>query len=362
MLLMFYLLFTGPQGSEGCTLENHRQRTEITAYTGESVLLPCYCTDTNSTPETFTWEKDGKNGNSGTTITLSAEYKNRVQLFNSHSPGNLSLLISHLTEEDGGEYKCDAGGSGFTYIRLTVKGCALDNSETSIRARLGESVLLPCYCSELRAKPKRFTWKIIKSSSEMILIDIHQERDRVQLFNSHSPGNLSLLISHLTEEDGGWYSCEADGSGPKDISLTVEGIPPPTPSSTLDQIIPTSAAEPSSTVSSQKGSDSSVNYIYICAAVGASLLLMVLGGVFYWRYRAQRRGRTESQTGSRGGQETQDDALVLYTTVNKQDTHQEEQEQDDVTYSTVVHNKPSTSAHTLLDTGDTTEYACIKRS
>ncbi|XP_066533991.1 polymeric immunoglobulin receptor-like [Hoplias malabaricus] len=267
MLLMFYLLFTGPQGSEGCSLENHGQRTVITAYTGESVLLPCYCTDTNSTPETFTWEKE--NGNSRTTITLSAEYKDRVQLFNSHSPGNLSLLISNLTEEDGGVYKCDAGGSGHTFISLTVKGCALDDSEISIRARLGESVLLPCYCSELRAKPKRFTWKIIKSSSEMILIDIHQERDRVQLFNSHSPGNLSLLISHLTEEDGGWYSCEADGSGPKDINLTIEGAVVKSPS----------------TESPQQNSDSSVNYIYICAAVGASLLLMVLGGVFYWRYR-----------------------------------------------------------------------------
>ncbi|XP_066533993.1 uncharacterized protein [Hoplias malabaricus] len=229
MLLMFYLLFTGPQGSEGCTLENHGEEKNITAYTGESVLLPCYCT-------------------------------------------------------------------------------------------------------ELRAKPERFTWKRVKSSSEYIPIDIHHEGDKLQLFNSHSPGNLSLLISHLTEEDGGWYWCEAGGSGDRNINLTVED------------------------------SDSSVNYIYICTAVGASLLLIVLGGVFYWRYRAQRRGRTESQTGSRGGQETQDDALVLYATVNKQDTHQEEQEQDDVTYSTVVHNKPSTSAHTLLDTGVTTEYACIKRS
>ncbi|XP_066533994.1 V-set and immunoglobulin domain-containing protein 1-like [Hoplias malabaricus] len=220
MLLMFYLLFTGPQGSEGCTLENLGGTKEITAYTGESVLLPCYCTDTSSTPERFTWRilKTWEN-----VTNDSRQYRGRVQLFNSHSPGNLSLLISHLTEEDGGVYSCNVVGSGLTFIRLTVKGCALDNSEISIRARLGESVLLPCYCSELRAKPKRFTWKRVKSSSENIPIDIHQERDRVQLFNSHSPGNLSLLISHLTEEDGGWYSCEAGGSGPKDISLTVEG-------------------------------------------------------------------------------------------------------------------------------------------
>ncbi|XP_066533986.1 polymeric immunoglobulin receptor-like [Hoplias malabaricus] len=357
MLLMFYLLFTGPQGSEGCTLENHRETEEITAYTGESVLLPCYCTDTNSTPETFTWKKDLINRKEWRKVSNeSGQYSNRYQLFNSHSPGNLSLLISHLTEEDRGVYRCNYKGAKHTDITLTVKGCTLEGQgqNKKITAYTGGSVLLSCNCTDTNSTPVIFKWKKENKTGtqkRVVSNESGQFKGRVQLFNSHSPGNLSLLVSHLTKDDGGEYRCNASGRGFGKIRLSVEdNTPQPT------------SSESTTGDHSRGDSDSSVNYIYICAAVGASLLLIVLGGVFYWRYRAQRRGRTESQTGSRGGQETQDDALVLYATVNKQDTHQEEQEQDDVTYSTVVHNKPSTSAHTLLDTGDTTEYACVKRS
>ncbi|XP_066532903.1 uncharacterized protein [Hoplias malabaricus] len=253
------------------------------------------------------------------------------------------------------------------YLLLVLhvaEGCTLKNHRGTkeITAYTGESALLPCYCTDTSSIPKTFTWSKYRTTWEELPITNIGSIGQYQLFNTHSPGNISLFILHLETSDGGDYRCGAEGSGHIYVRLTVKGIPPPTPSSTHDQIIPTSAAEPSSTVSSQKDSPPPNTGVYIWAAVGASLLLVVLGGVFYWRYRAQRRGRTESQTGSRGGQETQDDALVLYETVKDQDTHQEEQEQDDVTYSTVVHNKPSTSAHTLLDTGDTTEYACIKPS
>ncbi|XP_066533995.1 polymeric immunoglobulin receptor-like [Hoplias malabaricus] len=283
MQLCFYLLLV-LHVAEGCTLENHGNITEITAYTGESVLLPCYCTDTNSTPETFSWRK-----NIGKTMFYLIlpdvfrgrnEYRGRVQLFNSHFPGNLSLLISHLTEEDRGSYECNVGGSGHTYISLTVKGCSLEErgQTTRITAYKGGSVLLPCYCTELRAKPKRITWRKYNTWEE-ISTESDQYRGRVQLFNSHSPGNLSLLISHLTEEDGGRYWCDAGESGYRDIRLTVEGIPPPTPSSTLDQIIPTSAAEPSSTVSSQKESPPSLPFVPF-ALVTVVLLHIVIAVVY----------------------------------------------------------------------------------
>ncbi|XP_066532451.1 polymeric immunoglobulin receptor-like [Hoplias malabaricus] len=223
MQLCFYLLLV-LHVAEGCTLENNWQRTDITAYTGESVLLPCYCTDTNSKPETFTWEA-GKYWKYWKLVSNeSGQYRGRVQLFNSHSPGNLSLLISHLTEEDGGEYMCDAG-SEFTFISLTVEGCRLENQGKikEITAYTGESVLLPCYCTDTNSTPETFTWTKF-STWEEISTESDQYRDRLQLFNSHSPGNLSLLISHLTEEDGGVYKCDAGGSGFTYIRLTVKVV------------------------------------------------------------------------------------------------------------------------------------------
>ncbi|KAI4878546.1 hypothetical protein NFI96_001500 [Prochilodus magdalenae] len=220
---------------KGCTLEDHQQIKTITSYTGESVLLPCYCTDLKTKPETFIWKKYHTSTQRWEEISSeSGQYRNRVQLVNDHSPGNLSLLISHLTEEDGGDYRCTVQSGGFTDISLTVKGCSLtDRGQTpSITAHRGGSVLLPCSCTELRAKPETFTWTRYNQKRnvfERISNESDQYRNRVQLVNDHSPGNLSLLISHLTEEDGGMYRCHGVKSGLTDIRLTVEEPPVPLP-------------------------------------------------------------------------------------------------------------------------------------
>ncbi|KAL7888933.1 hypothetical protein AOLI_G00039070 [Acnodon oligacanthus] len=102
---------------------------------------------------------------------------------------------------------------------------------------------------------------------------------------------------------------------------------------------------------------------FIYAAVGGSLLLMVLSGIIYWRYRAQRRGQMEScerKPDLRRDQETRTDCEVLYATVNKEDKRNKVQETVDVTYSTVVHSNTSAPANKLMDTEDTAECASIK--
>ncbi|XP_036419881.1 embigin-like [Colossoma macropomum] len=213
MLLTFYLLFIGLHVSEGCTLDKREPVISITAYPGGSVLLPCYCTDLHTKPERFSWKKGNTKTRTYRVISSeSGQYRNRVQLVNGHSPGNLSLLISHLTEEDGGVYWCEVKDL-YKAIRLTVKGCTLENRGQLliISAHTGGSVLLPCYCTDLHTTPEEFSWKKdnrYRNTWEEISSESDQYRNRVQLVNGHSPGNLSLLISHLTEEDGGVYWCE----------------------------------------------------------------------------------------------------------------------------------------------------------
>ncbi|XP_036416363.1 uncharacterized protein LOC118800261 [Colossoma macropomum] len=259
MQVCFYLLLV-LHVAEGCTLKGHDQLETITAYSGGSVMLPCYCTDPQDTPETFTWKNLTTNIDILKEISSeSGQYRNRVQLVNGHSPGNLSLLISRLTEEDGGDYGCKVEGSRNKDIRLSIKGCTLTNNteRLDITAPTGGSVLLPCSCAELRAKPKTLTWKKYNQNSkkwDSMPIESGQSRNRVQLVNGHSPGNLSLLISHLTEEDGGEYMCDAMKSGLTYIKFTVEVAPPPKPTPTLDRTIHLkTSAEPSTTTSSQKG-------------------------------------------------------------------------------------------------------------
>ncbi|KAL6485632.1 hypothetical protein MHYP_G00050240 [Metynnis hypsauchen] len=231
MLLTFCLLFIGLLVSEGCILQNSKITSDITAHTGGSVLLPCYCTDLHTKPETFIWRKHNKNTFRWEEISSeSGQYRDRVQLFNGHSPGNLSLLISHLTAEDGGDYRCDDSGEQYVNIRLTIQDCTLvkNEYETFIEAHTGGSALLPCYCTDLHTTLKTFTWKKYNQTGHMweeISSESGRHTNRVQLVNGHSPGNISLLISHLTEEDGGYYRCAAEGIDHIDIRLTVEEGP-----------------------------------------------------------------------------------------------------------------------------------------
>uniref|UniRef100_A0A3B4CE17 Ig-like domain-containing protein n=1 Tax=Pygocentrus nattereri TaxID=42514 RepID=A0A3B4CE17_PYGNA len=214
--------------SADCTLAKNEHGSSIKARAGGSVLLPCYCTDLHKKPETFTWQKLNTTRNTWEVISPeSGQYRDRVQLVTGHSPGNLSLLISHLIKEDGGHYICAVKGSHII-IKLTLQGCTLVNHERPLRitAHTGGSVLLPCYCTDLHTTPEIFSgwkYKTVTNMWEEISSGSGQYRDRFQLVNGHSPGNLSLLISHLTEEDGGDYRCDSKGSGYTDIRLTVEG-------------------------------------------------------------------------------------------------------------------------------------------
>ncbi|XP_066534082.1 uncharacterized protein [Hoplias malabaricus] len=344
--------------------------TEITAYTGESVLLPCYCTDTSSTPETFTWKKFKFVLFQNQWIDSSYEIdRSRVQLFNSRSPGNLSLLISHLTEEDRGVYRCEAEGSGFTDITLTVKGCKLEGSSTSgtllsISAYLGGSVLLPCYCTDLSTTPEEITWsKYNNQTLEEVSNESGQYRDRVQVFNSHSPGNLSLLISHLTEEDGGDYTCDSEGDH-IGIRLSVQTPPGLTPTTTTAPTTTTTAPtttttapttttsstavvkvplslSTSSTASSQTPAEHGAvtpaergkpQSVYFLIFIPVLLLLLGLGGAIYWRYRGQCGGQSGEQRGRKREQDTA----------------------DQVTYSTVVHSNNRTTPAVTLERGPST--------
>ncbi|XP_053367233.1 polymeric immunoglobulin receptor-like [Clarias gariepinus] len=223
MKVCFLLLLIQLHITEGCRLEGSRETKPITADTGDSVLLPCSCTDLYTTPGTFTWEKLITNQY----VEISPEsdqYKGRFQLVNDHSSGNLSLLISHLTVEDDGFYRCNVKGGDYRDFRLTVEGC-LQKQTVSVTVYVGQSVLLPCSCSQLQAKPHTLRWIFYKGSDQKEIFPIDETNhytNRVQLINDLRPGNLSLLISHLTVKDRGWYRCQISNNDQKYISLIVK--------------------------------------------------------------------------------------------------------------------------------------------
>ncbi|KAL6485660.1 hypothetical protein MHYP_G00050520 [Metynnis hypsauchen] len=164
---------------------------------------------------------------------------------------------------------------------------------------------------------------------------------------------------------------EAAPPKPTSSNPVINNNPPPSPSTTkTDRTSTVTSTQSSLKTSSQNAtvSSSAKPEFFMYAAVGGLLLLIILTGIIWWRYRAQRQMEgNERKTECRKDQETQNE--VLFVTVNEDKWNKVKETdncevlyaaQDDVTYSTVVHNRRSTPATVLLDTEETTEYASIK--
>ncbi|XP_067249427.1 polymeric immunoglobulin receptor-like [Chanodichthys erythropterus] len=220
-----YLFFFMIQFSSGCILSNQRKTIYITGYTGGSVVLPCSCAHPQATVNTFTWQFH-HSGQGWIKVLEDEKYSGRRVLFNERSPQNLSLLISGLRQEDQGYYRCET--KQYTSIQLTVKGCDLvQNTKVTnaLTGYAGESVVLPCSCSELLAKPEQIQWMyfVEKRYKEIYPKEtIEKHKNRVKLLNQTSPGNLSLHISALTTEDEGDYYCSVSSQTSVTYRLHVE--------------------------------------------------------------------------------------------------------------------------------------------
>ncbi|XP_048011273.1 junctional adhesion molecule-like [Megalobrama amblycephala] len=340
-----YLFFFMIQFSSGCILSDEQQTIEITGYTGGSVVLPCSCAHPQSTANTFTWLYYG-NGKQWIPVFEDEEYSSRRVLFNESSPQNLSLLISDLRKEDEGYYQCKTEQS--TYIHLIVKGCDLvQNTEklNEVTGYAGESVVLPCSCSELLAKPEQIRWiYYLEKTTKEIYPNEKSERhkNRVKLLNQTSPGNLSLHISALTAEDEGDYACSVS-SQKVYFRLHVE-VTLGTENPHIHTSISLSTLQPSHQTQelppAQQPHDTS-QYVFILLGVILSVLLLALLAFIYWRCRGGRNVKTVIR--------------------DEEELNREQDNQDDVTYSAVVHVKTAaTPAHIESDPAEHTEYAPIK--
>ncbi|XP_037396824.1 polymeric immunoglobulin receptor-like [Pygocentrus nattereri] len=257
MWLCVFLLYSVLQESSGCTVERGVGAT-ITKSVGDSVVLPCSCTNLQDNPQTVQWGftnfKQFKFVVGDYTADESVfsedgsqkhRYRNRVQRLNQNKPGDLSLIISHLMEQDEGAYLCGINGKYFSIIFVYVRGCAvLGFSERSFSRSKGESVLLPCPCpkEQTNINPGGVTWSFSKTGTgdqTAVSNDTESYTGRVWMFDQKHSRNFSLLISDLTEEDSGEYNCIADDHTPY-VMLHVKGC---TLSETQEKLIIRSLGE-----------------------------------------------------------------------------------------------------------------------
>ncbi|XP_059382942.1 V-set and immunoglobulin domain-containing protein 2 [Carassius carassius] len=201
---------------KGCTL-SETDREPKTKYTGDSVLLSCSCKDPNTKPEHFRWTHVESSRTEVSSETL--RYKDRVHTFHNTTPSNLSLLISNLTEDDQGTYRCTVNNKTSANTRLIVKGCVSSKHHITKSSYPGGSVILPCSCEDPKTRPEHFEWKRA-DVNETLVSDAEEINGRFQTIRD-SPHNLFLQISNLTETDRGLYVCSVNGKQSRHVNLTL---------------------------------------------------------------------------------------------------------------------------------------------
>ncbi|KAM9472802.1 polymeric immunoglobulin receptor-like isoform 4-T4 [Salvelinus alpinus] len=361
---------------------------EITVYSGQSVLLPCSCSNTQAKPTSFTWTKLRGQQTPDIISTQSDLYRGRVKMFNNISPGNLSVLLSHVTEDDDGWYRCEIIHGKYRDIKLTVKGCTLSKPRSRVvNGSPGQSVLLPCSCSNTQAKPTSFTWTKLRDQQTTEIIPTQSDlyRGRVELFNNISPGNLSVLLSHVTEGDQGWYRCGISETQTTDIRIDIQRKyqpltttttkrPPLTQPNGLDSTkfqIPKMSPKGADTVGTS-GEDPSAspqqnNTIqYILLAVLPVILIIAGVALYIYKRNKGKKNTGEKSSGSKTEGKKKDDPSVMYDTVQEPRNNNQEETttpltaDTSVTYSTIVHMKGKGNAAVSLESGGETEYSTIK--
>ncbi|XP_073795593.1 uncharacterized protein isoform X2 [Danio rerio] len=232
-------------------------------------------------------------------------------MFDTNS-GNLTLLISDLTEKDEGLYSCWINENQHKSFSLTIKGCALPDHHPHIVmiSDVGESVLLPCFCEDPQTKPKHFEWRR-SAENETLLSDVEELNSRFQTIRD-SAHNLSLWIWNLTEADGGVYTCTVNGKHSTNIHLTL-----------------TAKTNPEDFTSNT----------LTCSLISLICLMLILlvTRCIYWRFT------TEKERSRRVIQRTDDEDAVTYSTVTLikgRKTAEKQQQQGDFTYSPIVYSKP----------------------
>ncbi|XP_047674099.1 uncharacterized protein LOC113637002 isoform X2 [Tachysurus fulvidraco] len=392
MMKCLYLLYVVFHVAAGCNL-TAQTKYEYIGLPGGSVLLLCSCSDLHTKPHTFTWMtfRTGKAND----VLNDEHYRDRLQLFNNTSPGNLSLLISDLREEDAVDYRCRTEKE-HRDMSIPGKGCDLygDKHQVAINGLPGGSVQLPCSCSDLHTNPQIFTWTTNRTGHWTDVLKDELYRDRLQLFNNISPGNLSLLISNLREEDQGVYRCSTGLKEYRDIRINVEGkretstrsgktdrrppseqpqsktsnAPPTSSSTTLEQggrretltrsgktdRRPPSEQPQSKTTNSPPASSSTTlkqdeqpphSSLPLVFGIVAALLLVIVGIMAFICWK--RKGLFP--LGGRRGKNK----------VTERRPKQKDQTVPDVTYSTVSHIHTAGAARVQINVEEKTEYASI---
>ncbi|NXE20905.1 PIGR protein, partial [Ardeotis kori] len=146
-------------------------------------------------------------------------YQGRISITPQESSGAFKILINDLKKEDSGLYRCGTGTlssqDSWPVVALQVMpASSLPKRPKFLSGTLGGSLSVTCHHDPKGSYEKKYLcrWKEAHCS---LLVDaegfVHQSyKERIQIASSdQESGTYTVLMSHLREEDTGWYWCGA---------------------------------------------------------------------------------------------------------------------------------------------------------
>ncbi|KAG9355943.1 hypothetical protein JZ751_000787 [Albula glossodonta] len=224
-------------------------------------------------------------------------------------------------------------------------GCILSSTPEEVTGYTGGSVVLPCSCADVQTQRPRLRWIFNPGPNDSILVPYEKQhsryKDKVQELNSDSPGNLSVLLLHLTKSDAGSYRCEANGKDHKDMKLSVkDGTGNAMASAT--STVAAATTQPLEGFQSNIGKSQFIVYIIIAVVVIIATCVLFAAILIYCRTKCKKAADMDCRE---------------LTVVGS--TGQEQNDTDSITYSAVVHPTMNKRERQITSDGPT-EYAAIK--
>ncbi|KAK2521868.1 Pigr [Columba livia] len=186
-----------------------------------SVTVLCPPGDTRGGEKRF-WCKLGRNGcaliaNTGGYVGKS--YQGRIFITPQESSGVFKILINDLKKEDSGLYMCGtgklSGGDSLQAVALQVTTAStLPKRPKLLSGTVGGSLSLKCHYDPQGNYEQKYLCRW-KEASCALLVDadgfVHESyKGRIQITSgAQENGTYTVVMSHLREEDAGWYWCGA---------------------------------------------------------------------------------------------------------------------------------------------------------
>ncbi|NXG64445.1 PIGR protein, partial [Hemiprocne comata] len=185
-------------------------------------------------------------------------YQGRVFITPKESSGTFKILINDLKKEDSGLYQCGTGSlrgwdSPQVVALQVTTASTLPKRPKHLSSRVGGSLPVKCRSDPQGNYEKKYLCRWKAASCEL-LVDtdgfVHESyKGRIETASSDQErGTYTVVLSHLREEDEGWYWCGAKNRHTEHTSSVKLHIHKETPSTqdleTSSLVKPTLSSSP----------------------------------------------------------------------------------------------------------------------